>query len=72
MQGKCLVFQLGAKEEQLRNALQSQKQYQQAVQEVTGRLDRIQHSISRELPVTADLDKHIGDFQVSHSKTTSQ
>ncbi|XP_048737335.2 nesprin-1-like isoform X3 [Ostrea edulis] len=58
-----LQLQLGAKEEQLRNALQSQKQYQQAVQEVTGRLDRIQHSISRELPVTADLDKHIGDFQ---------
>jgi hypothetical protein len=62
------VFQLGAKEEQLRNALQSQKQYQQAVQEVTGQLDRLQHSLSREIPSTAHLDKHIRDFQVSYSQ----
>lgn len=62
---KLVSQQLGAREHELQVALQKQERYQQAVQDVTLKMERTQSKLARTYPSSlADLDKQLKDYKV--------
>ena len=56
------------KERELQQALQKQEKYQQAVQELTAKMERAQISLARTpASVAADIDTQMKDYKVSVS-----
>ncbi|XP_076463745.1 nesprin-1-like isoform X2 [Babylonia areolata] len=67
-----LQKQVSAKEKELQVALQKQEQYQQAVQEVTAKMERAQISLSRSpASAAANVDSQMKDFKDSLSELES-
>ena len=60
------IFQVVNKERELQQALQKQEKYQQAVQELTAKMERAQISLARTpASVAADIDTQLKDYKVS-------
>ena len=60
------VWQVANKERELQQALQKQEKYQQAVQELTAKMERAQISLARTpASVAADIDTQLKDYKVS-------
>ena len=75
MADKCLSYgslifffiQVSAKEKELQVALQKQERYQQAVQEMTAKMERAQISLARTpASVAADVDTQMKDYKVNY------
>jgi len=63
---KSFSPQLGAKEQELQQALHKQERYQQCVQDVTAKMERAQHKLSRGFPTSlSDLDRQLNDYRLS-------
>ena len=64
---KLFYRQLGAKEQELQVALQRQERYQQSVQDVTARMERVHSRMARGFPGGAmgNLDQQLKDYKVS-------
>ncbi|KAK3091079.1 hypothetical protein FSP39_016973 [Pinctada imbricata] len=59
-----LQQQLGAKEQELHAALQKQERYQQSVQDVTSRMEKVNSRLSRGFPATFNnLDQQLKDYK---------
>ena len=64
--GFFCIFQVVNKERELQQALQKQEKYQQAVQELTAKMERAQISLARTpASVAADIDTQLKDYKVS-------